>query len=419
MGLVLLLLCVYYSWATWGTDYAAGHAAAHEVAAALPASAVTTGVVVAAQEGDDAVAFVQEVTAELKRRGVPVLAVGQGAPSDLRQKLEELAAAGRPAEMIVATRQASKWFYVTGLKGVKVVAPREYSGPVFLTRSNLVAIADRIAVIAIIGTGMTMVILTGGIDLSVGSLIALCAVVVALLIRAMGGAQASVGATALAAGAGVAVCAVVGLFNGVMVTVFRMPPFIVTLGTMLMAGGLARELSGGQSINEVPGSFVWLGRGRVLGGVPVTVVLMGVLYAAAAVLMSRMAVGRYVYAIGGNAEGAFYAAVPVRRVVIFTYVACAALAGVGGVVETSRLQSGAPTYGQLAELSVIAAVVVGGTSLSGGRGGVVGTLVGALIIAVMGNGMNLTKVEPYRQDIVLGAVILGAVLVDRWRAGGR
>jgi ribose transport system permease protein len=135
--------------------------------------------------------------------------------------------------------------------------------------------------------------------------------------------------------------------------------------------------------------------------------------------MSRTLLGRWIYAIGGNRESAFFAGVPVRRVIVTTYIVSAALAGVGGIVEASRLKSGSPTYGLMAELSVIAAVVVGGTSLAGGKGTVLGTLVGALIIAVIENGMNLTGVGSYRQKVVLGAVILGAVLLDQARNRGR
>jgi ribose transport system permease protein len=204
-----------------------------------------------------------------------------------------------------------------------------------------------------------------------------------------------------------------------MVTVFRVPPFIVTLAMMLVASGLAYEWARGESISAVPESYTALGRGRGLLGVPNTIWLMVGLYLVAAAAMARTAVGRYFYAIGSNREGAFYAAVPVRRVMTLAYVVSGALAGLGGIVEASRLRSGSPTYGLMAELSVIAAVVVGGTSLSGGKGSVLGTLVGALIIAVIENGMNLTGVGPYRQKVVLGGVILGAVLLDRVRNRGR
>jgi ribose transport system permease protein len=200
-----------------------------------------------------------------------------------------------------------------------------------------------------------------------------------------------------------------------MITRFAIPPFIGTLAMMLVGSGLAYLLAQGQSIYQIPDSFVWLGRGADLFGLPNAVVLMLVLYALAQVLMSRMKLGRYLYAVGGNPEAARLSGVPVRRVLLFAYVVSGLLAGVGGVVMASQLKSGSPTYGSMYELYVIAAVVVGGTSLSGGEGRMLGTLTGAFTIAVIQNGMNLTNVESYTQKVVLGVVILGAVLLDKLR----
>jgi len=261
---------------------------------------------------------------------------------------------------------------------------------------------------------MTFVVITGGIDLSVGSLIALAAVMATLLIRDVAGAESSTANgmfwSCLAAAA---LCGLCGLFSGAMVTFFQVPAFIVTLAMMLVARGLASEVSRGASIYQVPASFLWLGGGADLFGIPNGVVLMIALYIAADIVMTRMTLGRYVYAIGGNAEAARLSGVPVRRVLLLVYALSGALAGVGGVVMASRLRSGAPTYGFMYELYAIAAVVVGGTSLSGGEGKMFGTLIGAFIIAVIKNGMNLTGVTPFRQDVVFGTVILGAVLLDR------
>jgi ribose transport system permease protein len=186
---------------------------------------------------------------------------------------------------------------------------------------------------------------------------------------------------------------------------------------MLVASGLAYIFAKGQSIYQIPDSFIWLGRGADLG-LPNAVLLMIVLYVLAHIMMSRMTLGRYIYAVGGNPEAARLSGVPIKAVLIFVYTLSGALAGVGGIVMASQLKSGSPTYGGMYELYVIAAVVVGGTSLSGGEGKVLGTLTGALIIAVIQNGMNLTGVESYTQKIVLGLVILGAVLLDTLKKRG-
>jgi ribose transport system permease protein len=285
-----------------------------------------------------------------------------------------------------------------------------------LKSENLLNIANQIAVIAIVAIGMTMVIISGGIDLSVGSLLALSAVLVARFIRDFaGGAEAGVVGMVVSCLAAIVVCGVVGAFSGFMVTQFFIPPFIVTLAMMLVGSGLAYILAEGQSIYQIPDSFVWLGRGSDFIGLPNAVVLMIVLYVLAHVLMSRMKLGRYLYAVGGNGEAARLSGVPVKRVLMFAYVASALLAGLGGVVMASQLKSGSATYGNMYELYVIAAVVVGGASLSGGEGRMLGTLTGAFTIAVIQNGMNLTNVESYTQKVVLGLVILGAVMLDKIR----
>ena len=300
-----------------------------------------------------------------------------------------------------------------------MLKPEPYRWPNFLKTENLLNIADQIAVIAIIAVGMTLVVVTGGIDLSVGSLIALSAVVTARLIRdAAGGESAGTAGLALACAAGVLACAGSGAFSGAMVTFCRIPPFIVTLSVMLVASGGAYILADGQSIHQVPDAFCSAARpfGRS-ATCRMRSYLMLALYVVAHVVMSRTVFGRYVYAVGGNAVAARLSGVPVARVIVSVYVLSGALAGLGGVVMASQLESGGPTYGQMYELYVIAAVVVGGTSLAGGQGKVFGTLIGAFIIAVIQNGMNLMGVKSYPQKIVLGLVILGAVLADRLKRG--
>jgi len=299
-----------------------------------------------------------------------------------------------------------------------MMSPTSYKWPNFLKADNMLNVADQITVIAILAIGMTLVIITAGIDLSVGSLIALSAVLATWLIHNVAGAeQAGAFSMVWCCFGGILACALIGLFSGTMVTVFGTPPFIVTLAMMLVASGLAYIISGGESIFEIPSSFEWLGRGK-FGSLPISVLLMVLLYTLAHIVMSRMTLGRYIYAVGGNAEAARLSGVPVKRILLLVYTVCGALAGLGGIIMASQLISGAPTYGLMAELTVIAAVVVGGTSLSGGEGRVFGTLIGAFIIGVIQNGMNLTGVDPNMQKVVLGLVILGAVTLDRMKKLG-
>jgi ribose transport system permease protein len=265
---------------------------------------------------------------------------------------------------------------------------------------------------------MTLVILTGGIDLSVGSILALSAVLSTALIQRWGGPNATPGTLWIAGTIAVAGSATVGLLSGVLVAGFKVPSFITTLAVMQVASGLAFIIARGGSIYELPDSFTTLGRGLGALGIPHAVWLTLGLYVGAHLLMTRTVLGRRIQAVGGNPEAARLSGVHVSGVLLFAYAFCGAMAGMGGVVQASQLKSGAPTYGQMYELYAIAAVVVGGTSLSGGEGRVLGTLIGALIIAVIQNGMNLTGVESYQQKIVLGLVILGAVLLDLLKRRG-
>lgn len=406
---VLALLVILFSVLTVEsrppTGAAAGEAVAREIAA-VPG----TRVLIVGRGGADDAAFAQRLAAELRSAGVTVVGSVQGTPQEVRAALEQTRAtvvASSAGGEAVARRLAARV-----PRSPAVVAPRASRYPTFLRAENLLNVANQIVVIAIVAAGMTLVILTGGIDLSVGSLVALSAVTVAGLIGRMGGTGASTGAMIAASAGAVALCGGVGAVSGGLVAGFRMPPFIATLGMMLIGSGLAYILSGGQSLYSVPPGFVWLGRGTTLG-VPHAVGLMVLLYIATHLLMRRTTLGRYIYAVGGNTEAARLSGVRVGGVLVFVYIASGLAAGLGGVVLASQLRSGAPTYGALYELYAIAAVVVGGTSLLGGQGRVFGTLIGAFIIAVIQNGMNLTGVESYTQKVVLGAVILGAVLLDR------
>jgi len=422
--IVLLLLGAIFSGLTLRQQPATGAAAAgrlvRQLAAELPPS---SRILIAVRPVPEERRFAAAVERAAAAAGLGVVATVAGEPRQLRQRLERcVAAADRPAA-VVATERPATWLVLTeldelvpGLGGPVVVTPEPVLWPTFLKPANLLNIANQITVIAIIAIGMTIVIIAGGIDLSVGSLAALAAVTATLLIRDWAGAAAATPlGMLLAATAAIALCGTAGAINGLVVTRFGVPPFIATLAMMLVASGLASMLSGGESIAEVPDGFVWLGRGIGFFGLPHAVVLLLVLYGLGHLLMTRTVFGRHLYAVGGNPQAARLSGVLVGRVIVLSYVACGLLAGLGGVILASQLKSGSPTYGSMYELYVIAAVVVGGTSLAGGEGQMLGTLVGAFVIAVIQNGMNLTGVESYTQKVVLGLVILGAVLVDRFR----
>ena len=424
MILVLLLLCAFFSVMTYSEQSPIGEAAARQVAADIRQQfGQNPRVLIVASDQPGDTAFASGIARDFAGSGGQILATVKGEPKDAREALQKLSATGGRLDAIACTQVTGAWLVFSDLKTdfpalgqPRVIMPRSYRWPNFLKSENLLNIANQIAVIAIVAIGMTMVIITGGIDLSVGSLLALSAVLTAGFIRDFaGGVNASFGGMLLACLAAIALCGIVGAFSGAMITRFAIPPFIVTLAMMLVGSGLAYILAKGQSIYQIPDSFVWLGRGADLFSLPNAVVLMLVLYALAHVLMSRMKLGRYLYAVGGNGEAARLSGVPVKRVLMWAYIASALLAGLGGVIMASQLKSGSATYGNMYELYVIAAVVVGGTSLSGGEGRMLGTLTGAFTIAVIQNGMNLTNVESYTQKVVLGLVILGAVLLDRIR----
>lgn len=380
-------------------------------------------------EGGDA-AFADLLKEELQTEGFVVVDIVIGQPRDVRRAIRDFVDRERnkslaPFEAIVSDAHAGEWqvfdnlgLEMPSLTNVVRIKPRAYYWPTFLKPSNLLNIANQIAVIAIVAIGMTIVIITGGIDLSVGSLIALSAVACTLLIReCCGGVEAGAWAMLVCAALSIVICGLVGAFTGVMIVYIRTPPFIATLSMMLMASGVAYLLTRGESVYQVPEQFVWLGRDADMLKLPNSVLLMLLLYLMAHVVMSKTVLGRYLYAVGGNREAARLSGVPVNRVLLFAYVTCAMLAGLGGVIMASQLKSGAPAYGQMYELYVIAAVVVGGASLAGGEGNMLGTLIGAFTIAVIQNGMNLTNIESYTQKVVLGMVILMAVVIDTIRRG--
>jgi ribose transport system permease protein len=282
-----------------------------------------------------------------------------------------------------------------------------FSGPDFLTVGNLLNVMRQVSINAVIAFGMTLVILLGGIDLSVGSILAVSSVVIADLLQA----HCNAGLATLA---GVLAGALLGTVNGLIVTKGRVAPFIATLGTMTTLRGFALVLSNGSPISGFSNDFFSLvGDGYVAGLVPIPVVWMLVVFAVFWFVMRQTVFGRHIYATGGNAEAAALSGVKTDQVQIWVYTICGATAAMAGVILTSRLNSAQPTAGAGYELDAIAAVVLGGTSLSGGRGWIFGTLVGALLIGVLNNGLNLMGVSSFYQQVIKGGVILLAVLLDR------
>jgi ribose transport system permease protein len=276
--------------------------------------------------------------------------------------------------------------------------------PHFLTVSNLLNVAQQTSINAIIAVGLTFVIITGGIDLSVGSMVALTGVVMARLLQdgyplimALFGSLAVGGAC--------------GCVNGLLITLGRLPPFIATLGMMSIARGSALLFTEGRPISGFTAEFRWLANGEI-AFIPAPVVVMLALYGLAHFALHRTKFGRYAFAIGGNEEAALLSGVRVRLYKTLVYAVCGMLSGLAAVVLTARLNSAQPIAGINYELDAIAATVIGGTSLMGGQGTVLGTLIGALIMGVLRNGLNLVGVSSFIQQVVIGAVIVLAVLID-------
>ncbi len=273
--------------------------------------------------------------------------------------------------------------------------------PHFLTAINLASVARQTAVINLLALGMTLVIITGGIDLSVGSILGVAGLFGAMAIKA---GQPIPLAILIGIGSGL-FC---GLLNGLMITRLKIAPFIVTLGTLGAYRGLALVISKGLPVHEIPTSFSFLGDGNLLG-IPFSLWVVGVCAVAMHFLLENTKLGRYTFAIGSNTSAAFYAGVPIKSVLTWVYAIAGLLSGLAGMVEASRLMTGQPTAGQGYELQAIAAVVIGGGSLQGGEGSVVGTLIGAFIMGLLSNGSDLLGINPYWQQVTIGAVIIAAV----------
>lgn len=281
------------------------------------------------------------------------------------------------------------------------------ASPHFLTATNLSSVIRQTVVINIMALGMTVIIISGGIDLSVGSILGL------------GG---LVGAMAMERGVPIVLAVLIGvltglacgLLNGVLITNLKIAPFIVTLGTLGIYRGLALIISNGLPVHKLPAAFSILGEGAI-AGVPYVLLLLIVCAIAVHILLEHTRLGRYAFAIGSSPAAAVYAGIPVAFHIAAVYSIGGMLTGLAGMIEASRLMTGQPTAGQGYELQAIAAVVIGGGSLRGGEGSVVGTLVGAFIMGLLSNGSDLLGISNYVQQVVIGAVIILAVAVDELR----
>jgi ribose transport system permease protein len=276
--------------------------------------------------------------------------------------------------------------------------------PHFMTVSNLLNVAQQTTIVAIIAVGMTFVIITGGIDLSVGSVLAFSGVTMATMLQK--GVPLGI-ALLVGLGAGL-LC---GLLNGLLITVGRLPPFIATLGMMSVARGAALVFTGGRPVSGFSDTFRQIAVGEIFH-IPAPVIIMLAVYLIAHFVLTKTKLGRYTYAIGGNEEATVLSGVNVRLYKTMVYGLCGMLSGLAAIILTARLNSAQPIAGMMYELDAIAATVIGGTSLTGGEGTIFGTLIGALIIGVLRNGLNLLDISSFVQQIVIGAVIIVAVLFD-------
>ena len=275
----------------------------------------------------------------------------------------------------------------------------------FLNYSNLSQVIRALSFIAIMVVGQSAVIITGGIDLGVGSVLGLSGVVTAVLLN-LGFSVAS------AMACGMLVGLLSGLANAVVITKAKLPPFIVTLGMMSIARGLAFAITGGETIRNLPPDFLVIGQGEILA-VPTPIIIMILFAVIVGVFLKYSPWGRYAYAIGGNEEAATYSGVKVANVKILVYSLCGFSAGLAGVLFTSRFGVGQSTAGLGYELDVIAAAVIGGISLSGGRGTILGAMIGSLLMGILRNGLVLLEVSAYWQQVAIGVVIIAAVVLDR------
>jgi ribose transport system permease protein len=281
------------------------------------------------------------------------------------------------------------------------------ASPYFLTANNLTSVFRQTAVFNTMALGMTIVIISGGIDLSVGSILGLAGLIGTLALER--GYPIVVGVLV-----GIAVGMLCGFLNGLLITRLRIPPFVVTLGTLGIYRGLALIFSNGLPVHKIPAGFSFLGEGSLLG-IPFVAWMLVICAVFVHIVLEHTRLGRYAFAIGSNKIASVYAGIPVDFHMTAVYAIGGALTGLAGMIEASRLMTGQPTAGQGYELQAIAAVVIGGGSLNGGEGSVVGTLIGAFIMGLLSNGADLLNISNYWQQVIIGSVIILAVTLDEVR----
>lgn len=362
---------------------------------------------------------------------------------------------------VVKLRKKRNWSEVVPVAILLLVfVVFSFASEAFLTERNLTNLSRQVSVNCILAFGMTIIILLAGIDLSVGSLVALGTVIAAITQVNMGLNEMGILGALMSLGIALSVCGLVGAFSGALVSKLKMPSFVVTLGVLVMARGLALILSGGSKISPLSADYRWIGAdflnplssAILLGifgivgslffyktkakrswfsitvlwaclisaawifcnyrGIPIPVIVTLVCFGSVYYLLNETSFGRYVYAIGGNPEAARLCGINVSRVVFWSFVLMGVFVGLASTIEGSRIDAGDPTSGQLYELDAIAAVVIGGTSLQGGIGKVQGTLIGAILIGSMNNGMSLLNIPTHYQMVIKGLIIILAVLMD-------
>ena len=308
-----------------------------------------------------------------------------------------------------------KKYAIIGILLLFIVALAILTGGNFLQPQNLLNVIRQVAAIGIIAVGMTFVIIAKGIDLSVGSILAMSAVVSASLVQLPGASNTLFPGLQLpwfvGVIAGLGVGALLGLVNGSLVAFFKIAPFIATLGMMTMARGLALIYTGGRPLSKLNPAFNFIGQGDIIG-IPVPIILLAVVAVVAHLMLTRTRFGRHVFAYGGNEQAARVSGINISRIMIGIFTMTGVLAGLAGIILAARIGSGNPQLGTGIELDAITATVIGGTSFNGGIGTIWGTIVGALIIGIINNGLDLLNVSPFLQQVVKGAIIVIAIIID-------